>query len=305
MVTRQKFIGPERGQFLAVSHSLTASCRLTGPRGYRFPQILPIGVDERQPEEAWKRVLQRLDSAASRTPHPARRHDDCPRRRSDGTHACAVATTPAPAISLHADSSNHSAASGISCTHAQFYLHGPAATLHCVRRSFGTARSRFRVAACCCPATAGIPVPCHPTSAATASVHSTTAGENCSALHVSFRVSPSAGHREIPLQRVTLSNRYLVCLRVFAFHTPSTQWTTLCHYSSAQPHPCTQTVPQGGGGGGWNMTAALINTGQTENYFAPANASSLIPTQKNFEKELFPNSSRVPSVFGTDFSTHK
>ncbi|XP_036254575.2 uncharacterized protein LOC118696813 isoform X1 [Molothrus ater] len=163
-------------------------------------------------------------SAASRTPRPARCHDDCPRRRSDGTHACAVATTPAPAISLRADSSNHSAASGISRTHAQFYLHGPAATPHCVCRSFGTARSRFRAAACRCPATAGIPVPCHATSAATASIHGTTAGENCSALRVSFRVSPSAGHREIPLQRVTLSNRYLVCLCVFAFHTPSTQW---------------------------------------------------------------------------------
>ncbi|XP_071298188.1 uncharacterized protein [Agelaius tricolor] len=242
-------------------------------------------------------------SAASRTPRPACHHDDCPRCRSDGTHACAVATTPAPVISVRADSSNHSASSGISCTHAQFYLHGPAATPHCVSHSFDTAWSRFRAAACRCPATAGIPVPCHATSAATASIHGTTAGENCSTLHVSFRISPSAGHREIPLQRVTLSNRYLVCLRIFAFTLLAPSGTTLCHDLSAQPHPCTQTMRGGGGGGGWNMTAALINTGQTENYFAPANANPLIPTQKNFEKELFPNSSRVPSVFGTDFST--
>ncbi|XP_054373033.1 translation initiation factor IF-2-like [Molothrus ater] len=121
----------------------------------------------------------------------------------------------------HSTSSNHSAASGISRTHAQFYL--PAATPHCVCRSFGTARSRFRFAACRCPATAGIPVPCHATYATTVFIHGTTAGKNCSALHVSFRISPSAGHREIPLQHVTVHNRYLVCLCVFAFHTPSTQ----------------------------------------------------------------------------------
>ncbi|XP_077035486.1 uncharacterized protein LOC129118988 isoform X1 [Agelaius phoeniceus] len=161
------------------------------------------------PLQPWasQRFLPRLQpqsrsrsSTASHTPRPARRHDDCLRCSSDGTHACAVATTPAPMISLRADSSNHSAASGISCTHAQFYLHGPAATPHCFCRSFGTARSWFRAAACRCPATAGIPVPCHTTSAATVSIHGTTAGENCSALHVSFCVSPSAGHREIPLQ---------------------------------------------------------------------------------------------------------
>uniref|UniRef100_A0A8U7N8B5 Uncharacterized protein n=1 Tax=Corvus moneduloides TaxID=1196302 RepID=A0A8U7N8B5_CORMO len=79
--------------------------------------------------------------------------------------------------------------------------------------------------------------------------------------------------------------------------------TTLYHQSIALPQPGTQAVQRGGGG--WNMTPAFINTGQTENYCAPANANTLIPTQNNAEKELslFPNSSGVPPVFGTDFST--
>ncbi|XP_050842257.1 LOW QUALITY PROTEIN: proteoglycan 4-like [Serinus canaria] len=82
---------------------------------------------------------------------------------------------------------------------------------------------------------------------------------------------------------------------------PAPSGTTLYHDSCAQPHPCTQTVQRGGGG--WNMTAALINPGQTENYFAPGNVNPLMGSQKNFEKEPFPNSSKVPPVFGTDFST--
>ncbi|XP_066416664.1 uncharacterized protein [Molothrus aeneus] len=161
-------------------------CRLLQPRTSRCSLTRP------QPQPRSR------SSAASRTPRPARRHDDCPHCGSDGTHACAVATTPAPAISLRADSWNHSAASGISHTHAQFYLHGPAANPHCVHHSFGTARSRFRAAACRCPATAGIPVPFHATSATTVFIHSTTAGENCSALHVSLRASQKAAQRSNP-----------------------------------------------------------------------------------------------------------
>ncbi|XP_077049001.1 uncharacterized protein LOC129134609 [Agelaius phoeniceus] len=49
--------------------------------------------------------------------------------------------------------------------------------------------SRFRR----CPVTAGIPVPGHAASAATGSVHGSTASENCSGLRVSFRVSAAAG----------------------------------------------------------------------------------------------------------------
>lgn len=79
----------------------------------------------------------------------------------------------------------------------------------------------------------------------------------------------------------------------------------LFEYAAAfsQPQPGTHTVQRGGGA--WNITAALTNTGQTENYFAPANANSLIPIQKNSEKELslFPSSSTAPPVFGTDFSS--
>ncbi|XP_063277422.1 RNA-binding protein 33-like [Prinia subflava] len=81
--------------------------------------------------------------------------------------------------------------------------------------------------------------------------------------------------------------------------------TSLYHNSSIQSQPCTQTVQRKGGE--WNTTAASMNTGQTENYFVPANDNPLIQIQENPKKQisLFPNSFTGPSVpvFGTDFST--
>ncbi|XP_066420954.1 uncharacterized protein [Molothrus aeneus] len=47
-------------EMAAPKHTRRASPRPC-PRGCRFPQNLPFDVEERQPEEAWKRVLQRLE----------------------------------------------------------------------------------------------------------------------------------------------------------------------------------------------------------------------------------------------------
>lgn len=82
---------------------------------------------------------------------------------------------------------------------------------------------------------------------------------------------------------------------------PAPSETTLYHNSSAQAS--TKSLRQKEGE--WNIPAALTHTGQTENYFTLANASPLIPTQKNSEKELTPflSSSVAPPVFGTEFST--
>ncbi|XP_071304913.1 basic proline-rich protein-like [Agelaius tricolor] len=109
--------GPSRA-FPPAAPRFTAA-RLLRPRPSRRSPPRP----RPQPRLPWPQP--RLPLPQPRLPLPQLRHRHPPTLRQP----------PAPAISLRAASSNHSAASGISRTHAQFYLHGPAATPHCSGRS--------------------------------------------------------------------------------------------------------------------------------------------------------------------------
>lgn len=156
-------------------------CHLLQPR----PAHCSLPRPQPQPRLSFPQLRRHLHCLPAMTPSP--------RCCSDPTHACAVAATPTAAISLCA--LTQAQRSFWDQPHACSIVSPRPPPCHPPLLWLQLWYSPVPVPSrCSCrPATADMPVPCHATSTATRSVHGTTAGECCSASHVSFRVSASGG----------------------------------------------------------------------------------------------------------------